>query len=365
MANENDQPVRKPAVRKPKAESKAKDISPPPAKVIAGDIDDLDTGADKSLRAGGATPLPTETLVNLGGHLLVVDKAHLITCALGLKLAENPAEWLSANRASVRSAVFVPARPGLARHYPLVSPSGVPDGPIQFRDFPVKQHFPGMHVIAGPMGGGKTEWVQASGVEVIVRFGEPLDMVDLQSNVVQVTDLLEALSFTCVLAMADYSVALDSLREMIFGLTGAAGSGGISVSLYSVITSFDKIYSSLNLLVLAVVNPMMDADKAELVYRNIGSSVSGMSVIVDGRVQSQTARTRLGRKFTSNIDRYDASPDDARSAVTVHDPIRGAKLLAADTLESRLRLDRNDTTSDDPKDDSTPRQAARTSSLLR
>nr|QYF49769.1 MAG: hypothetical protein 2 [Guangxi cysto-like virus 5] len=147
-------------------------------------------------------------------------------------------------------------------------------------------HMPGLHVIAGGWGSGKTEFVmEVLKPDVVIRYGEPAEYHDNSENVFTYSassaDAVVALSL--LLGSSNLTIAIDSLREFVFGLTGAAGSGGVSMSLYSLVTTLSNLYARAGICVAGVLNPMMAEDKATLVYNALTSSASGVSVIANGR----------------------------------------------------------------------------------
>lgn len=251
----------------------------------------------RSLRDGGMTALPTELLFPVGSTPLVVDTAALQTVALALAAAPDAGLWFDANRDKVRAVVFVPMQAKVLRATPLLSVRPHAD-PTVSHSWPVPGHMSGLHMVVGGTGSGKSRWLSKQKIGVTVRWGEPSEMYDASSSAVGVADLAEMLAVSLSLSAAGFDVAVDSFRNLVFGVDGAAGAGGVSVALYAALTSINNVCAQLGLLVTAAMNPMSTDDKAALVYNNIAASVAGMTVIENETIVSQTARLVNGRKTT-------------------------------------------------------------------
>lgn len=251
----------------------------------------------RSLRDGGMTALPTELLFPVGSTPLVVDTDALQTVALALAAAPDAGLWFDANRDKIRAVVFVPMQAKVLRATPLLSVRPHADANVA-HSWPVAGHMSGLHMVVGGTGSGKSSWLAKQKVGVTVRWGEPSEMYDASLSSVGVADLAEMLAVSLSLAAAGFDVAVDSFRNLVFGVDGAAGAGGVSVALYAALTSINNVCAQLGLLVTAAMNPMSTDDKAALVYNNIAASVAGMTVIEHGSIVSQTARLVNGRKTT-------------------------------------------------------------------
>lgn len=260
-----------------------------------------------SLREGGLRPSEHEILIMLGNVPLVVDTSVLRTAVAGLLLAEEPSVWFEAHRALIQSVVFTPVAPRIARAFPLLSAKATISENGASHDWPVLRHMPGLHLVVGGTSAGKSVWLSKQGADVTIRWGEPAEVYDLDPSSIQVADILEALAVGLTLASAGFRVAIDSFRNLVFGVTGAAGPGGVSVELYSALTSINNVCAQLDVLLVALVNPMSEGEKAQLVYNNIAASVAGMTVVDNGALVSQTARTFGGRVFGDGTPRLSTS----------------------------------------------------------
>lgn len=268
----------------------------------------------RSLRDGGMTALPTELLFPVGSTPLVVDTEALQTVALALAAAPDAGLWFDANRDKIRAVVFVPMQAKVLRATPLLSVRPHAD-PGVVHPWPVAGHMSGLHMVVGGTGSGKSRWLSKQKIGVTVRWGEPSEMYDAGESTVGVADLAEMLAVSLALSAAGFDVAVDSFRNLVFGVDGAAGAGGVSVALYAALTSINNVCAQLGLLITAAMNPMSTDDKASLVYNNIAASVAGMTVIENGKIASQTARLVNGRTTTVGAA-IQGSTDGALNVVT-------------------------------------------------
>lgn len=319
----------------------------------------VETSADiaavvaKSLRDGGMKASDTEVLVAIGDTAIVVDRGALDKLAVELGAAENPSTWFASNRAAIRNVVFVPAQPRVLRATPLLSvrpqsPAGITHGWV------IPNHMPGVHAVVGGTGAGKSVALSKMELDVVIRWGEPTEMYDFEEHTIPVADFTEMLAVALMLARGGYRVAVDSLRPLVFGLTGAAGAGGVSVALFGALTSINNLFSELGLLVVVAVNPMSTEDKAKLVFENIAASVAGMTVVENGKVSSQTARTSRGR-ISSN-------PGNGSSDFTVDTYVpRQTKLGEPGGASVRVRLETTATEVDTDTDNEPGRRGAKLS----
>lgn len=195
-------------------------------------------------------------------------------------------------------------------------------------------HMPGLHLLIGEGGSGKsTHLFEVVKPEVVIRYGEPSEMYDAQGEhkgvfVVPVNDANAAIGLALVLAFAGFGVAIDSLRELLFGIKGAAAAGGISTGFYSLITSMSNLYAQTGSIVIAVANPMTVGEKAEVVYSALLSSASGVTSFVRGSSPVLSYRSTEGRVIGKGVDA------DSAQIYTQEDWNHGVIPLASDLKTS-------------------------------
>lgn len=252
--------------------------------------------AKRSLREGGLIPAAHEIMIPVGNMILAVDTQVLDRCALALAASDDPGRWFAENESLIHSTVFAPVAKGLHRVYPLLSVR--PEVPAGYEaSWPTQDHMPGLHLVVGGTGAGKSSYLASQDLTLVIRWGEPAERFDVEGATHAVSDLNEALAVAFVMARAGYRPAIDSFRNLVFGIESAAGEGGISTALYSAMTAINNVCSRLGIVVMVVVNPMATEAKAELVYNNMAASVAGMTVLMDGAVSKQTVRTLSGRTW--------------------------------------------------------------------
>lgn len=314
----------------------------------------IEKDVNRSLRDGGMVALPSELLFTVGNVPLVVDTTALDAAALALAASDDPGLWFSKNRSAIRAVVFVPMQAKVLRATPLLSVRPEADLAAS-HSFPVAGHLSGVHMVVGGTGAGKSTWLSKQNLDVVVRWGEPSEMYDASPNAIGVADLTEMLAVSLVLSKAGFSVAIDSFRNLVFGITGAAGQGGVSVALYAALTSINNVCAQLGVLLVAAMNPMSTDDKALLVYNNIAASVAGMTVVDNGAVASQTARTSTGRRSTMGA----VPRTDVHNMVQTVD-LRQTRVAEPVGVEANVRLD-TDVLDHSDTESSVPRRGAKLS----
>ncbi|AAG00445.1 packaging NTPase P4 [Pseudomonas phage phi13] len=344
-------PARKPRADKP-ADAKPAAVPKVAAPAVVEGSSTNAAAVKKSLRDGGMTALPSEILFAVGSIPLVVDKDALSTLAAALVASDDPSTWFVANRELIRAVVFVPQQNNVLRATPLLSVRPVASL-SSVHNWQVRNHLSGLHVVVGGTGAGKSKWLNAQTPDVTIRWGEPGETFDMEESSIAVADLTEMLAVALLLATADYRVVIDSFRNLVFGITGAAGPGGVSVALYAALTSLNNICAELGVLLVAAINPMSSDDKVSLVYNNIAASVAGMTVVNNAAVVSQTIRSGTGRIFSGEPAPRNDSP------VEYHEP-RHTQLDEPSGPSARIRLESNNIDPDD-ENDNRPRRGARIS----
>lgn len=163
--------------------------------------------------------------------------------------------------------------------------------------WPKKDILPGATVVLGDMMSGKTYYLRKSAnVDFLIRYGEPFEDVDLDPRVIGVSSVNEVLEVSLILAAAGFRVGIDSLRHLVYNLTGAAMEGGMSASLFDVITSLNNIFAAYGVNVMVGINPMLsEPDKAERLFRRIGASCVGVIWLDNREIRGSTFRMIDGR----------------------------------------------------------------------
>lgn len=164
-------------------------------------------------------------------------------------------------------------------------------------DWPVQKIMPGVVAVIGEMFSGKTYHITHSLQTVaLIRYGEPLEHIDLQEGVVHVSTFEEALTVAVVLGFCGISSAIDSLRPLVFGLKGNATEGGVSGDLYALITELNNFCVNLGTTVVVAVNPMSsNSEKTAGLYQKIGASCAGAVHLANKSIMGQTFRLVDGR----------------------------------------------------------------------
>lgn len=167
-------------------------------------------------------------------------------------------------------------------------------------------HSPGIHVILGDTGAGKTVHIYREvKPDVLIRFGEPLEYVDAQDYVVQALTPQDALAAAARIAAGGRTVAIDSMRLVMYGLDGPAMSGGISTAMFEALTRMNNFVASFGGLVYLAINPMVD-DIAVLprLHTRIAATVAGATWINEYQIAAATYRsvTSADRKGASRSE---------------------------------------------------------------
>lgn len=205
--------------------------------------------------------------------------------------------------------------PAAKRYASKLLPSFTPSTLLTGAQWPVPGIFPGIVTIVGDTGAGKTEYIDKKlGATAIVRFGEPIELVDADPRVVPARTAGEAISIGILLDCFGHRVAIDSLRKLVYSLDGAAMEGGIVAALFDVVTALNNVVSSSGAVLMAAFNPMMaDESKIGRLHQRLAASCSGSILVANGSVEDSLLRTTRGRVSISRhreagyIDRVDES----------------------------------------------------------
>lgn len=168
-------------------------------------------------------------------------------------------------------------------------------------DWPVPDLMPGVTVLLGDTGSGKTFYVRnVLHPDLTLRFSEPLEPIDGENQVVTMNSLLTTLETAIVYSALGLTVAIDSLRMLVYSLSGAAMEGGMSAALFDTITTLNNLFASVGGNVAVVVNPLLsDPTKADRLFTRIAASCAGAIHLRDREVADATFRLSSGRELHS------------------------------------------------------------------
>nr|QYF49785.1 MAG: hypothetical protein 2 [Jiangsu sediment cysto-like virus 9] len=176
-------------------------------------------------------------------------------------------------------------------------------GEIPSFSWPRKDVVPGLFVVMGDTGSGKTTHVVGSlRPHVMIRYSEPLESVDYNVGydgyVFSASDLGETVGTALLLALFGTKVAIDGLRPLIYSGGGGAAKGGMSANLFDSLTSINNVFAVLATNVVATMNPMLpDPDEAHRLQVRVAASVAGSTHMVGDEAVSTTWRKPHGRVF--------------------------------------------------------------------
>lgn len=178
----------------------------------------------------------------------------------------------------------------------------------------------GIVVLLGEKHSGKTTFVQTElDIDFIIRTGEPLEAIDADPRIIPSNGLVDTLRLMLLLGFLEYRVAVDSLRELVYSVKGAASAGGIIPMVYTLMTNLNNLLASIGGVVLATMNPMVANQEAlGQLQENMASSVAGLMVIDNGSIVWSEFRTLKGREVnTFRAGTYDVAdrPPEIDSAI--------------------------------------------------
>lgn len=155
----------------------------------------------------------------------------------------------------------------------------------------------GLMVLAGNKGAGKTYYLsQVMKLDVLIRWGETPEPVDLQPNVIFARSMVDAIGLMIVLAAMGLRAGLDSLRAMAYGLKGPAAAKGLSTRLFLELTNISTILSNVRAVAVATLNPLIEEDAMPLLVDAVAGSTMGVVYLKDqGTVVSEEYRGMKGR----------------------------------------------------------------------
>lgn len=266
----------------------------------------VDTSGVRQHVAQIADTLKEPRRIVIAGRLFDVDYAMLAAAvnevldvlatgtdvSVGQLRGTSPFLRLVTDKDAVRAQPLHPSYQALLDH-----------GPLQW---PEKDVLPGIIVALGDTGSGKTTYLlKDSGVDVIIRYGEPYEAVDRAPNTVPALSVVEAISMAFLLSALGWRVAIDSLRTLVYGLEGNAMEGGMVASLFDLLTQLNNLAAEAGFVIHVAINPMLaDMSKADRLFKRVAASVSGAVHIVDGSVRERTFRLASGRSW-GQVERPD------------------------------------------------------------
>lgn len=239
--------------------------------------------------------IPTDQVVSINGTLFTVEVGKL-TGHLS-SIIEHIQKGGIVTVGDLWEAAPELLAPAAKKHAGKLLPSFTPSVLLTGAEWPVPGIFPGIVTIVGDTGAGKTEYIDKKlGATAIVRFGEPIELVDADPRVVPARTVGEAVSVGILLDCFGHRVAIDSLRKLVYSLDGAAMEGGIVAALFDVVTALNNVVSSFGAVLMAAFNPMMaDESKIGRLHQRLAASCSGSILVANGGVEDSLLRTTGGR----------------------------------------------------------------------
>lgn len=241
------------------------------------------------------------------------------------------------------------AQEGMVAEFHSVTPA-LPMADVEATDWPVKQGLPGLTVVLGETKSGKTHYVvNVLRPDVIIRFGEPMEHVNFADNVCVVDSFTRVLGLAITLGLMGKTVAIDSLRKLVFGLKGSATEGGVSALVYDMVTELSNLFSSIGVSIVATVNPMVQDELKTLnVFNRLAASGVGAILISNRAVAATDLRLFDGRSFDIPVDeQLGADLSDAynrRSKALIFGP--GMTVVAAKRVAKALRASKSSMVAD-------------------
>nr|QYF49823.1 MAG: hypothetical protein 2 [Yunnan farmland cysto-like virus] len=164
-------------------------------------------------------------------------------------------------------------------------------------DWPHQSIFPGLTIVLGETGAGKTEFIRGRlGTDVIVRFGEPYEDVDMEHRVLHTSSFESTIQAALLLALTGANVAIDSLRLLVYSLEGAAMEGGMVAGLFDVVTALNNTFANFGVGAVVALNPMMaDETKISRLQQRLAASCSGSILLSKGQIIESSLRMVGGR----------------------------------------------------------------------
>jgi hypothetical protein len=162
-------------------------------------------------------------------------------------------------------------------------------------EWPVEKILPGITIVLGGRGAGKTSYLlNEKELDVLIRLNEPMEHVDANPEVYQATSVTNAISVALYLSLMGLRVAIDSFKSLVYGIEGAALSGGMSAGVFDFMTTVNNLVANFGAHFVVTVNPM-DSDRVAKTYDMLAASVTGIVLIENYHDTSSTYRLIDGR----------------------------------------------------------------------
>lgn len=169
-------------------------------------------------------------------------------------------------------------------------------------NWPHRSVYPGLHMIVGGTGSGKSTHIFAElGVDLVVRLIEPhpehlfVEYPDVA--VYLASSMMEAIVVAAIAASAGQRVALDGLRSLVFNSTGGTLKGGISAPLFDDVTQLNNLLSAIGISVIGTLNPLIETSAEADLVRKLAASCSTILYINGNRDKSVSGRFTDGRSM--------------------------------------------------------------------
>lgn len=258
---------------------------------------------------------------SLGGKVYVIDHTIIAENAaiLGDKLLKN-GKLIAADVVSLKMTFLANNRPqddigedeesSPSVLYPLYASELF----HRSNDWPVDGVMNGVVVLQGGTGSGKTTRIKdVLNADVIIRYGEPSEMIDLDPRAVPARSVSALMTMMLTLSTLGMRVAVDSLRSLLYGLKGNTTTLGISAGVYDFLTQANNAMADIGGVAVMALNPLTgegasSEDVVQTVFSRLTSACSGGQLLGQkGEMLRSTYRLTTGRSFESS------SPDTSRS----------------------------------------------------
>jgi hypothetical protein len=186
--------------------------------------------------------------------------------------------------------------------------------------WPKTDILPGLSVVIGRRGSGKTTYLREEmKLDVLIRLNEPMEHVDAADEVYQATSVTNAVTVAVVLSVLGQTVAIDSFKSLVYGIEGAAMTGGMSSGVFDFMTTVNNIVANFGVHIMATVNPM-DPNRVDAIFDMLAASVTGAVYIENYRVKSATYRLSTGRVIDEGRN-WDDDFSDSRQTIGPNRPV--------------------------------------------
>lgn len=179
----------------------------------------------------------------------------------------------------------------------------VPNWSAASTEWPVQGHQPGLMVVLGASGSGKSTFAASLRPDVILRYGEPKETIQIadDTTILCVESGVQLVLLTFGLGLLGKKICIDSFRSFIYGLSGPAVEKGLVGTFFNLLTNFGNLITHAHSSVVVVCNPMVDGDTKAFktmvqATRGSATSIVVLSSEFPGRVDMVEGRVEGGRK---------------------------------------------------------------------